>query len=216
MFESWWFNYEILKKNPSSSYEKINKSSSCSEPKYSSLRSILVRSHSHDNIGNSFNYASFSPNSVLFKSVPSRKLDFATKKQEQVQVKVQNEEVEKTERRKKKIRRQGTSKSLSELEFEEVKGFMDLGFVFSEKDQDPSLVEIIPGLQRLSKHVTSVRRPYLSEAWEEDLHNKKLNKTIMDPKTTLMINWEVPCVKDENQLKDNLKLWAHNVASIVR
>nr|GEY02632.1 hypothetical protein [Tanacetum cinerariifolium] len=183
IFESWWFNYEILKKNPSSSYEKINKSSSssCSEPKYSSLRSIL--------------------------------------KQEEVQVKVQNEEVEKPERRKKKIRRQGTSKSLSELEFKEVKGFMDLGFVFSEKDQDPSLAEIIPGLQRLSKDVTTVRRPYLSEAWEEeeDLHNKKLNKRIMDPKTTLMmINWEVPCVKDENELKDNLKLWAHNVASIVR
>lgn len=224
IFELWWFNYEILKSNPSSSYEKIKKSSSSLEPKYSSLRSILVRSHSHDNIGSSFNYGSFSPNSVLFKSVPSRKLDFATQKQEQEQVQVQNEEVEtittsKTERRiKNKIRRQGTSKSLSELEFEEVKGFMDLGFVFSQEDTDSSLVEIIPGLQRLkmedslvSKDV-SVRRPYLSEAWED----KKLKKRIMEPKTSLMINWEVPRVRDENDMKDNLKLWAHNVASIVK
>ncbi|MCL7043829.1 hypothetical protein MKW94_016938 [Papaver nudicaule] len=37
-------------------------------------------------------------------------------------------------------------KSLSDLEFEELKGFMDLGFVFSEEDRNSSL---IPGLQRL-------------------------------------------------------------------
>ncbi|CAN1142444.1 hypothetical protein LINPERPRIM_LOCUS26028 [Linum perenne] len=41
------------------------------------------------------------------------------------------------------------SKSMSSLEFEELKGFMDLGFVFSEKDKESSFVSILPGLQRL-------------------------------------------------------------------
>ncbi|KAK7265997.1 hypothetical protein RIF29_18635 [Crotalaria pallida] len=42
------------------------------------------------------------------------------------------------------------SKSLSDLEFEELKGFVDLGFVFSEEDKDSSLATIIPGLQSTS------------------------------------------------------------------
>jgi hypothetical protein len=40
-------------------------------------------------------------------------------------------------------------KSLLDLEFEELKGFMDLGFVFSEEEKDSRLVSIIPCLQRL-------------------------------------------------------------------
>ncbi|KAG6400542.1 hypothetical protein SASPL_137382 [Salvia splendens] len=44
--------------------------------------------------------------------------------------------------------RGGASKSLTELEVEELKGFMDLGFVFSDKDRDSNsrLASIIPGL----------------------------------------------------------------------
>ncbi|KAM1105151.1 hypothetical protein ACFX13_013746 [Malus domestica] len=42
-------------------------------------------------------------------------------------------------RRKKK----SESKSLTDLQFEELKGFMDLGFVFSEEDKDSNLVSII-------------------------------------------------------------------------
>ena len=44
------------------------------------------------------------------------------------------------------------SKSLTSLEFEELKVFMDLGFVFFEKDKDYlKLVSILPGLFRLGK-----------------------------------------------------------------
>lgn len=131
-------------------------------------------------------------------------------------------------RKKKKKTKKGLSKSLSELEFEEVKGFMDLGFVFSEEDKDSSLVEIIPGLQRrLGKEFRSqhqeqeqeqseeqkitVARPYLSEAWEvlDMRKTKKMNKNSL-------INWRVPNPSNEIDMKDSLKWWAHTVASTVR
>lgn len=133
-----------------------------------------------------------------------------------------------TSRGRKKKRR--GSKSLSDLEFEELKGFMDLGFVFSEEDKDSSLASILPGLQRLGKKSVkneedeedgdddddeedeenfdkaAVPRPYLSEAWK--VHKKK--------KENPLKNWKVPALNNENDIKDSLKLWAHTVASNVR
>ncbi|KAK8942712.1 hypothetical protein KSP39_PZI009596 [Platanthera zijinensis] len=48
------------------------------------------------------------------------------------------------------------TKSLSKLVFEEVKGFIDLGFKFSDAEEsDPWLISILSGPQ-----------PYLSEAWD--------------------------------------------------
>jgi hypothetical protein len=38
------------------------------------------------------------------------------------------------------IRKLARAKGLSDLEFEELKGFMDLGSVFSEEDKDSRLV----------------------------------------------------------------------------
>ncbi|GFP89627.1 hypothetical protein PHJA_001106500 [Phtheirospermum japonicum] len=105
-------------------------------------------------------------------------------------------------------RKKRFSKSLSELEFEEVKGFMDLGFVFSEEDkEDSSLVEIVPGLQKLGLRVDCEElcgpraRPYLSEAWEVE---------------SPIMKWTLPAVGNEIDMKDNLKWWAHSVASAVR
>ncbi|KAK7247191.1 hypothetical protein RIF29_42068 [Crotalaria pallida] len=111
------------------------------------------------------------------------------------------------------------SKSLSDLEFEELKGFMDLGFVFSEEDKDSSLATIIPGLQRLGKKNEQVEdsndydeslvpRPYLSEAWEVLDERKKKENPLM--------NWKVPAIKNETDMKDSLRMWAHTVASTVR
>ncbi|XP_042007482.1 uncharacterized protein LOC121756086 [Salvia splendens] len=114
-------------------------------------------------------------------------------------------------RRKKRL-----SKSMSELEFEEVKGFIDIGFVFSEADKgDSALVEIIPGLQKLGQKIESRDRkieeasrmrakPYLSEAWEFYEEER-------------LMKWRVPSsATSEMEIKDNLKSWAHTVASAVR
>lgn len=115
------------------------------------------------------------------------------------------------DRRKKRL-----SKSLSELEFEEVKGFIDLGFVFSEDDVDSDLAEIVPGLQKLGhktesfdrgrrENVGERERPYLSEAWEL---RQKEEKALM--------KWRIPAARNEMEMKDSLKFWAHTVASAVR
>ncbi|EFH58130.1 hypothetical protein ARALYDRAFT_483373 [Arabidopsis lyrata subsp. lyrata] len=136
---------------------------------------------------------------------------------------------EKEEQRKKKKKRNVRTrkgKSMSDLEYEELKGFMDLGFVFSEEDhKDSNLVSILPGLQRLVKkddgvvQVTKeeedkssgnrVARPYLSEAWDHCGGRKG--------KITTEIKWRVPApVANEVDLKDNLRHWAHAVASTIR
>ncbi|KAI3447606.1 hypothetical protein Pfo_004271 [Paulownia fortunei] len=40
-------------------------------------------------------------------------------------------------------------KSLGELELEEVKGFMDLGFIFKKEKLNKRMMSLIPGLQRI-------------------------------------------------------------------
>lgn len=118
---------------------------------------------------------------------------------------------------KKVVKKKRGSKSLSELECEELEGFMDLGFVFSEEDKNSDLVSIIPGLRRLGKKYgeqeeddvcdeSVIQRPYLSEAWE--VYEREKENSLM--------NWKVPAMKNEADMKNSLRLWAHNVASMVR
>eukprot|EP01018_Ginkgo_biloba_P014958 Gb_36829 [translate_table: standard] len=100
-------------------------------------------------------------------------------------------------------------KSLTDLEFEELKGFMDLGFNFSKDDLTPRVVSMIPGLQHLGKQETTwaptVSRPYLSEAW-------------LIPRTDVPLpNWHMPAPHEQGvKMKEHLKFWAHAVASTVR
>ncbi|KAG9159438.1 hypothetical protein Leryth_010989 [Lithospermum erythrorhizon] len=94
---------------------------------------------------------------------------------------------------------------------------MDLGFVFSEEDRHSNLVEMIPGLQRLGKEKhdnkngtnnniesSVIMRPYLSEAWSV-LDKQKVDKSLM--------KWRIPAMSSENDIKLNLKWWAHTTTS---
>lgn len=132
-----------------------------------------------------------------------------------------------------------SSKSLPDLEFEELKGFMDLGFVFTEEEcKDSRLVSMIPGLQRFCKKFTDgsdhdddqedldrennnceikrnsdqvISRPYLSEAWDVldlEYQRKKEMKQV--------VNWKIPTLVSDIDMKDQLRFWAHTVASTVR
>ncbi|KAG1335272.1 putative WAS protein family [Cocos nucifera] len=123
------------------------------------------------------------------------------------------------------------SRSLPELEFEEVKGFMDLGFTFSDAEADPRLMSIVPGLQRLGKRAagdgepaaegssctseevdeSAILRPYLSEAWDAQEEEEETAA----PDNPLK-NWRIPKAADDMDLKDHLRSWAHAVASTVR
>ncbi|CAA7055827.1 unnamed protein product [Microthlaspi erraticum] len=140
--------------------------------------------------------------------------EFSTAERERVLSKKSEKEEERRKKQRNVRTRRG--KSMSDLEYEELKGFMDLGFVFSEEDQqDSNLVSILPGLQRLVKKDPEVTeenraaRPYLSEAW--DACGGRKGKRQITPE----IKWRAPAI-NEVELKDHLKHWAHAVASTIR
>lgn len=96
-------------------------------------------------------------------------------------------------------------KSLSDLEYEEVQGFKDLGFTFEKEDLSPSVVNILPGLQVKDRggpmEEDSVRRPYLSEAWIEQCSAPPIP------------NWVGK--SSAQDMKAQIKFWARAVASNV-
>ncbi|KAL9346499.1 hypothetical protein Peur_061352 [Populus x canadensis] len=231
LFDSYWFEMEIFKKQPilpkSSSFEANpdhENQEKALKPEISRLPATITRSMSEDLCSNttfSFGF-SFCSDSVLhapklhtiFSGKDFTEEEYSTPT-EKVYV-LESHEKKVTRRRGKKVtRRRGkkvTSKSLSELEYEELKGFTDLGFVFSEEDKDSNLASIIPGLQRLGKQhedetvldEPTVSRPYLSEAWEVQEQRMK-----EEP----LMNWAIPALSNEIDMKDNLRWWAHTVAS---
>nr|GLL28925.1 uncharacterized protein LOC109164799 [Ipomoea trifida] len=217
LFDSCWFHLEILKKRPnpsSSSTSETDPDRKIKEisPEWKEFQTQLVvetRSKAELLSSNSgYNSDSFSPVSVLPES------HFRSTPETEKKVKRGN----RGKRRGRKGEKGSLSKSLSELEFQELKGFMDLGFEFSEEDVNSSLVEIIPGLQKLGKkeeeeekktpNKPARARPYLSEAWEAmEKEERKKNQ---------LMNWRIPAMNNEVNMKDSLKWWAHTVASTVR
>ncbi|XP_058735266.1 uncharacterized protein LOC131607266 [Vicia villosa] len=224
LLDSFWFETTILtNKNPSNSHTKLEQTLPHQEDTNLLVPSqnLDVRFYSEQNL--SFTGSVFSdspsPNSVLtsskLRTIPSEReiIEFSngtnTEKKDINNNKKQSNVHSQRRRRRK-------SRSLSELEFQELKGFMDLGFVFSEEDKDSTLASLIPGLQRLGKEeedddeeqkkIVSDEKPYLSEAWDlVDLRGRR------NP----LVNWRVPDKGSEIDMKHNLKFWAHTVASIV-
>ncbi|TMW95380.1 hypothetical protein EJD97_008966 [Solanum chilense] len=214
LFDSCWFNLQILEnhlnptqKNPDG---KIQEKSA--EIVFDSTKLEIQMESQSDDL--SYDSDSLSPDSVL----PATHFQSDTKKAVPKKAKGRRRELR---RRIKK----GLSKSISELEYEELKGFMDLGFEFSEEDVTSSLIEIIPGLQKLRKNRDSDddqqkvnffeksdqlrARPYLSEAWGVFEKKRKKKK---DP----LMNWKLPETSNEIDIKHSLKWWAHIVASSVK
>ncbi|CAK8578575.1 unnamed protein product [Lathyrus sativus] len=230
LFDSFWFEINILNINTASSItstsleenlkdcQKNETPSAEEEPKLTRIRTVHNRSMSDQSI-TSFNHDSLSPDSVL---IPSKLQTIfsgkeVTDSEDKNLVPTQTLLLPKENSINKVVKKKRESKSLSDLEFEELKGFMDLGFVFSEEDKDSNLVSIIPGLQRFGKKdeeqeeddvsdESVIQRPYLSEAWE--VHERKKEKALM--------KWKAPAMKNEIDMKNSLRLWAHNVASTVR
>ncbi|KAJ1426148.1 hypothetical protein SESBI_10534 [Sesbania bispinosa] len=228
LFDSFWLELNVLKENSNSSTSSVENidyeiKESSELPKLTRIRTNHTRSMSDQSMTSSFNHNSHSPDSVLLPSKLQTILSGkeATDSEAETPAEVKHEDevlLPKQKNITSSGRRKRESKSLSDLEFEELKGFMDLGFVFSEEDKNSSLASIIPGLQRLGKKEEEaeeedgydesvVPRPYLSEAWEVHDRRKKENP---------LMNWRVPALNNETDMKDSLRLWAHTVASTVR
>ncbi|KAK4589565.1 hypothetical protein RGQ29_020218 [Quercus rubra] len=222
-----WFEGQIFTKQPNLSKPLSFEASpdneiqeKPSEPEVSRISTLHTRSMSNQlSSKTTFGYGSLSPNSVLLipklDTIFSGKevIESETPKQRDFEVLSSKKKVKSRARK----RKSGESKSLSDLEFEELKGFMDLGFVFSEEDRNSSLASVIPGLHRLGKKddkeeavdESTIPRPYLSEAWEVLDERKRENR---------LMNFRVPfpALNNETRMKDTLRLWAHTVASTVR
>lgn len=216
LFDIYWFYNKSIEKTASSSPPAppsidpvpLKPETQIENPPISRLRSLHRRSLSDDL---SLKSDPFSPNSVL----PAPKLETILSGKE---AEVCNAK-EKADRPSKKAlgrRKKEGSRSLSDLEFEELKGFLDLGFTFSEEETDSRLLSIVPGLQRLAGKKggeeeqeqvdeTVVSRPYLSEAWSFDREEEYP-----------LMNWRISAVGNEIAMKDQLRHWAHAVASTVR
>ncbi|KAK6785208.1 hypothetical protein RDI58_018663 [Solanum bulbocastanum] len=230
LFDFHWFQSQILKpKHPFSTTTPIlepNKQILEETPKLSRTPTFMVRSLSDHCLSSkdyTFDNISEKSQSPSPKSVLEAKLQPILSGKEYNELKFSPEAAVKNRAifrsRKKKSR---NSKSLSELEFEELKGFMDLGFEFSDKDKDSNLVTIIPGLKRLGREnergfdendESGVSRPHLSEAWAVWEEKKKME----DWKKNALKSWKINSdFGNEMEIKDQLKFWAHAVASTVR
>lgn len=110
-------------------------------------------------------------------------------------------------------------KSFSELEEEEVKGFVDLGFVFNKETISPRMMRVVPGLQRLGEVPGGGEaapggeerkgRPYLAEAW-------LVNGPSRPPSPLLNLRTLPASPSECADVRRNIRFWARSVASAVQ
>ncbi|GLT89747.1 hypothetical protein SLE2022_077200 [Rubroshorea leprosula] len=124
-----------------------------------------------------------------------------------------------------KLQKSMSCRSLRDLELEEVKGFMDLGFIFNREHLNRPIMRVILGLQRFEFHKNNdtnieqakeddaeddtykqeeeeggVTRLYLSETW-----------LIKRPSSPLL-NLKFPRELATFDMKKYLRFWARNIA----
>ncbi|KZV28280.1 hypothetical protein F511_28258 [Dorcoceras hygrometricum] len=233
LFDFYWFEHGVLteKKSPLSAMKKSSvlqveveeEGEIFEKPKLKPIKTLMRKSLSDQFLSSkdcSDSSGSPSPDSFLVPQLQTilsgKEIDGFAELTKEIGSRVQlfhtEPSIDEGRKRGRRAGRRGSGKSLSELEFQELKGFMDLGFVFSDEDKDSRLVSIIPGLQRLGINraeesdkgfgKVSVSRPYLSEAWEFSENP--------------LMGWRIPAFGNEMELKDHLRYWAHTVASTVR
>lgn len=131
-------------------------------------------------------------------------------------------------------------RSLGELELEELKGLMDLGFTFKKENINPRMMSLVPGLQRLRVGAHSNNRKTQNSSDDDDDVEELANKDndhdggddevevevtrpylseawlIKRPDSPLL-NLRLPTrVSSAADMKKHLKSWARTVASEIQ
>ncbi|KAI9152766.1 hypothetical protein LWI28_000768 [Acer negundo] len=127
-------------------------------------------------------------------------------------------------------------RSFCDLELEEVKGFMDLGFIFKKEDLSPRMMSVVPGLQRVglykNKHNPELEfdeasHEIINDDGGDDDENEQeeYEKSIMRPylseawlikrPDSPLLNLRMPRVSASADMKKHLRFWAKTVASTV-
>ncbi|KAK4392172.1 hypothetical protein Sango_1995000 [Sesamum angolense] len=137
-----------------------------------------------------------------------------------------------------RLQKSMSCKSLAELELEEVKGFMDLGFTFKKENLSQRLMNLVPGLQRIeSCNKTSTDKD--DSSWDGfGFTDDHIDNNVEEKKEVMMmmmmmrpylseawlikrpdsplLNLRIPRVSTTENMKKHLKDWARTVASAIR
>ncbi|CAK8543829.1 unnamed protein product [Lathyrus sativus] len=139
-------------------------------------------------------------------------------------------------RKKDKLQKTMSCKTHGELELDEVKGFMDLGFIFKKEYISPRMISVVPGLQRLcsfqnNKQKHSVSQIIMNDAIEN--HDDIVVEVYEDEKRDItrpylseawlikkpdspLLSMKVPKTCSSDNMKKHLRFWAKTVASEVK
>ncbi|KAL2229407.1 UNVERIFIED_CONTAM: hypothetical protein Sindi_1920400 [Sesamum indicum] len=135
-----------------------------------------------------------------------------------------------------RLQKSMSCKSLAELELEEVKGFMDLGFTFKKENMSQRVMNLVPGLQRIeSCNKTSKDKDDSSWDGFGFTHDDHTDNNVEEKNETMMmmmrpylseawlmktpdsplLNLRIPRVSTTEDMKKHLKDWARTVASAI-
>lgn len=102
-----------------------------------------------------------------------------------------------------KIFKEKKWRSHSDLEYIELQGFKDLGFVFDKKDLNANLTKVLPGLSNMkTSSGERIAGPYLSESWVVQKSAPPMFRCV-DKRST-------------EDMKEQLMFWARAVACNAR
>lgn len=142
-------------------------------------------------------------------------------------------------RKKDKLQKTMSCRTLGELELDEVKGFMDLGFIFKKEYISPRMISVVPGLQRLCSFQSNKQNHSASQTMDEDAtENNDDDDDIVvevyeDEKRDIMrpylseawlikkpdsplLTMKIPKTCSADNMKKHLRVWAKTVASEVK
>ncbi|XP_010264742.1 PREDICTED: uncharacterized protein LOC104602661 [Nelumbo nucifera] len=138
-----------------------------------------------------------------------------------------------------RIQKTMSCKSLWELEYEEVKGFMDLGFRFDKMYLSPRMMSVIPGLQRLGQYQDDddddaeeqEDRCDMKTGKEEDKdeeveEEKQEERVVIRPylseawlikrPDSPLLNLRIPRASATADMKKHLRSWARTIAYVIQ
>ncbi|BBN04085.1 hypothetical protein MPTK1_3g01760 [Marchantia polymorpha subsp. ruderalis] len=105
--------------------------------------------------------------------------------------------------------RRKSSKSLTEIEYDEMRGCMDLGFSINKDDLTPRVVNVFPGVKDAYKGGDD---PFLNSPRDRANSPKGWHRRPESP----LLKWQLPTPNGNKvDMKAQLKFWAHAVASTV-
>ncbi|KAK6942830.1 hypothetical protein RJ641_028207 [Dillenia turbinata] len=127
------------------------------------------------------------------------------------------------------------TKSPWELELEEVKGFMDLGFTFKKEHLSPRMMSVVPGLQRLNKgyDINDLQNRSIDDATasseecdcevvstdddeiEEEMRGVTRPYLSEAWSSSPLLNLRIPRVSTAADMKKHLRFWARTVATVI-